>query len=440
MTQSSQRMAHNEKHSLTKLKKGQTMPTKKSMKRKVQSAKRKVQSHGQNTDRKLSYAQLEAQIEELQKQIALLKANDHGLIPTECDESFLNPSLLPRDASLRDATRNSQLKNNSQLATRNSQPKAGPNPLPAPTLVIMSVSSNSILVDWDKVTNATGYLIEVANDSLFSNSTTLNADAAATSMNIDGLNANTTYYIRVMATGTGANANSGFSNVQSIKTLNDVPGGMDDGMVGDLQTWLDALRGVDEQFFSSLPVFDNVLLSQSERRRALGSGVRRYGYIDKVSDTAEEFPQFWPAYSTDSEKLKERIREIEVLRNLLVYFESGSRAVLDMLLTAGSEAFRLANMYYGSVRSAARQQIPDAEAVFQLLKSFWRKRRRIMDEPTEHEVLRDAKALIHGRKDGMISVSNESDQVIRGKKVLVDETVPAKQHGGVKVVESAEVE
>ena len=62
-----------------------------------------------------------------------------------------------------------------------------------------------------------------------------------------------------------------------------------------------------------------------------------------------------------------------------------------------------------------------------------------MDEPTEHEVLRDAKALIHGRKDGMISVSNESDQVVRGKKVFVDETFP-KPRGGVKVVESAEVE
>ena len=63
-----------------------------------------------------------------------------------------------------------------------------------------------------------------------------------------------------------------------------------------------------------------------------------------------------------------------------------------------------------------------------------------MDEPTEHEMLRDFNALLHSRKDGTITVSNESDQVVRGKKVLVDETVPAKQHGGVKVVENAEVE
>ena len=121
-----------------------------------------------------------------------------------------------------------------------SSSKIGPNPLPAPTLVIMSVSSNSILVDWDKVTNASGYIIEVANDSLFTNPVSLNADATATSFNIDGLSANTTYYIRVMATGTGVNGNSGFSNVQSIKTLNDVPGGMDGGIpTGSTRTNLD---------------------------------------------------------------------------------------------------------------------------------------------------------------------------------------------------------
>jgi len=55
------------------------------------------------------------------------------------------------------------------------------------------------------------------------------------------------------------------------------------------------------------------------------------------------------------------------------------------------------------------------------------------------ELLRDTKALLRGSKDGMISVSNESDQVVRGKKVFVDNTFP-KPRGGIKVVESAEVE
>jgi hypothetical protein len=112
-----------------------------------------------------------------------------------------------------------------------------------------------------------------------------------------------------------------------------------------------------------------------------------------------DYPQFWPSYTdsiTDRETMKDLLREIEVLRNLLILYESGSRMILDQLLTVGNEAFRLANMYYASVRNAARQQIPDAEAVFRMLQLFWRRRRRVSDAPTEQEVLRDVRALLRG--------------------------------------------
>ena len=61
-----------------------------------------------------------------------------------------------------------------------------------------------------------------------------------------------------------------------------------------------------------------------------------------------------------------------------------------------------------------------------------------MDEPTENELKRDFNALLHSRKDGTITVSNESDSVVKGEKVFVDNVMP-KPRGGVKVVESAEM-
>ena len=326
------------------------------------------------------------------------------------------------------------------IATGNqseARPKVGPDPLPAPVLGILSASNNTVIVNWNAVNNASGYKIELANNPTFADPLTLNADAAATSWNVTGLEANTTYFIRVMTTGTGANGNSAFSNVQSIRTLSDGSITVDD-LADGLQHWLDNLQTITQGFSAAIPQLENTVLSSAERRRLLGSGVRRYGYIDKVSDTAEAYPQFWPAFQ-EPEKLKDLIREIEVLRNLLIYFESGSRTVLDLLLTVGNNAFRLANMYYASVRTAARQQVPDAEAVFDMLRLFWKRRRRITDEPTEHEVERDVRALIRGNKDGEIIVRNESDSIVKGAKVLIDNTYSNKQRGGIKVIERGEI-
>jgi len=459
------------------------MPTKKkaSIKRKVQNTERRLQpaqqqiqnatidatgdyAGGTNATMNAQFAFLESQIALLQAQNAELNAEVRGYraglsgrsaggtigsqkpavgsMQSEVGsmQSEVGSWKIPSTADYQLPTADLKLPTDySQPATRNSQPKVGPNPLPAPTLVIMSVSSSTIVVDWDKVTNASGYIIEVANDSLFTNPVSLNADATATSWNIDGLNANTTYYIRVMATGVGAHGNSGFSNVQSIKTLNDGPGGMGDGIVGDLQTWLAELQTGFQNMAALIPQLENTVLDTTDRRRLLGSGVRRYGFIEKVLEVAGEYPQFWPGVFEDEARLRERVAEIDVLRNLLVWFRYATRIVGDMLLIAGDDAFRIAGSYYATARDSARRKLPEAIQVFQLLQLFWRRRRRMMDEPTEHEVERDVRALLRGSKDGTVSVSNESDQVTRGEKVLVDHTVPAKQHGGVKVVENAEM-
>ena len=76
------------------------------------------------------------------------------------------------------------------------------------------------------------------------------------------------------------------------------------------------------------------MLTTAERKRLRGSGVRRFGFIDKVSDTAEAYPQFWPTsvngedgHVDFQDKLKESLREIEVLRNMLVWFRYALRVV-----------------------------------------------------------------------------------------------------------------
>ena len=195
-----------------------------------------------------------------------------------------------------------------------------------------------------------------------------------------------------------------------------------------LQTWLNELQVMFENFSEIVPELGNTVLDTTERRRLLGSGVRRYGFIEKTTDVAGEFPEFWPVFVTDTGELKERVDEIEVLRNLLVWFRYASRIVGDLLLVAGDDAFRLAGSYYATARDGARRKVPEAMQVFQLLQLFWKRPRRTSTElsgrstdgPTMHELERDFHALMRGTKDGNIFIENESPHVSGGMREVVD--------------------
>jgi hypothetical protein len=149
--------------------------------------------------------------------------------------------------------------------------------------------------------------------------------------------------------------------------------------------------------------------------------VRRYGFIDKVSDVAEANPEFAPPFFSDT-VLKTKLREIEVLRNISVALGQMQRITDDVLLQVSDDAFQLALGYYNTVREAARRRQPGAQAVFNVLRLFFKRGRLTGDEPTEHEVERDVKALLHGKKDGEIVIKNERPHLVGGVRKVVDET------------------
>ncbi|MCL2118668.1 MAG: fibronectin type III domain-containing protein [Planctomycetaceae bacterium] len=328
-------------------------------------------------------------------------------------------------------------------ALHSALPKAGP-PLTTPVIENMTAIGSSFMrVSWSPVTNASGYLLRYSTDETFTtNVDAVTTDVSVTEATLNGLQANTTYYVSVKAIGSGIYLDSPFSTVQPATTGS----ATDDDIVTHLQSWLDEQQTAFENASTLLPQLDTTVLTTAERRRLNGSGVRRYGFIDKVSDVAEQYPQFWPAAVSGSggtvdfqDKLKERLREIEVLRNLLVWSNFVSRVTGDLLLLAGDDAFRMANTYYATVRTAARSNLPEARQVFQMIDLFWRRPRRTAEEPTIPEVERDMRALLRGTKDGEIVVRNESDRVVKGERVLIDNTMKAIPRGGVKVIETGEV-
>ena len=273
--------------------------------------------------------------------------------------------------------------------------------LDTPNMPTVTPTGNTtIRVEWNTVGNASGYTIKYATNNTFTeNVQTVVVTGFVTVRTVTGLAPGTTYYFRVGANGSGNYGDSAFSGWRSATTTNAPL--TDDA--GQIQSWLDNLQDISTHFFSVLPQFESTVLNTADRRRLNGSGVRRYGFIDKTADVADEFPQFWPNFVADGDKLKEQLREIEVLRNMLVWTRYLARIVQDQLLLTGNDALRTAGLYYASVRESASRKIPEAVQVYEMLRLFWQRRRKMSEEPTEQEMERDFKRLMHGKADGTVA-------------------------------------
>ena len=97
-------------------------------------------------------------------------------------------------------------------------PPVLPVKLDTPTVTVSATGSNEIRVTWNPISNAGSYDIQYATNASF----TRNVDtvrSTSTSHDITRLDANTTYYVRVMATSIGRYSNSDYSIVKSTTTV-----------------------------------------------------------------------------------------------------------------------------------------------------------------------------------------------------------------------------
>ena len=179
------------------------------------------------------------------------------------------------------------------------------------------------------------------------------------------------------------------------------------------------LRDINVHLDTMTLHMQNEALTPAERRRMLGSGVRRYGFIDKTSDIAEDNPQFAPPFF-DLEALKELLRMIEILRNISISLNQMARINGDVLLTVSDHAYQFALGYYNTVREASRRRQPGASAVFSMLREFFNHRPPAGSEPTIPEVEHDVHALLHGAKEGRVVVEHHKPHLVGGEHTVED--------------------
>jgi len=183
----------------------------------------------------------------------------------------------------------------------------------------------------------------------------------------------------------------------------------------------DVFTGLDDAL-RALRVLFPEHLTPAERRRLMGAGTKRYGFIDRTMDYAEEYPQFAPGYYSQADLVQNKT-DIEQLRDLQIIAEQITRLISGALLICGNRAYNLALMYYGSVRELSNRNVPGALEIYQKLKQAYLRSRSQNgeDEPTEEEIEEDVRALLHGKKDGEIVIKNERPHLVGGKREVIDE-------------------
>ena len=161
-------------------------------------------------------------------------------------------------------------------------------------------------------------------------------------------------------------------------------------------------------------------LTATDRRRLVGVGVRNNGFIDKAFDIALENPQFMPPHF-DVGTLTANMRDIEDLRQLLWTLQQFVQAVSNALLVHSDSAYRDALRIYRSLQEQTTNRVDGAEPLFRALVTFFSRRRKpANEEPTEVELERDIKRLIHGKGDGEIVIKNERPHMVGGVHEVID--------------------
>jgi len=177
------------------------------------------------------------------------------------------------------------------------------------------------------------------------------------------------------------------------------------------------LKNHMEYFVSYEDIQSN--LTGKDRRRLFSAGVRNYGFIDKAFDIARDNPQFMPP-NFEVTQLNDNLRDLEDLRQMMLVLQQFLQLVTNCFMQKADFCYRDALRIYGSLQEQTRNRVPGAEPLFNALRTFFRHRRRDGNEPTEMELERDFKRLIHGNADGEIIIENETPHVSAGVHKVVD--------------------
>jgi hypothetical protein len=170
-----------------------------------------------------------------------------------------------------------------------------------------------------------------------------------------------------------------------------------------------------------------VHLLPQDRRRLNGVRIRTQGFIDKAYQNAEAFPSLLPNNVT-FEKFSEDYDYFNSFQNLITNSNRAHEFLWNITLKAADAAYADARAFYGSVRLLAKSKFESSTTVYEVLFPFFKRTRKAGAPPARKKVMRDANALLSGKKDGEVIIRNLKPKVIRGRREVVDEEFTTNKH------------
>jgi len=190
---------------------------------------------------------------------------------------------------------------------------------------------------------------------------------------------------------------------------------MPQNIIDNLNTDFNSIKELLDNFSQHLRSLD--------RRRLNGVGVRKLGFIERAYEFALENAEFLPHYLT-LDRFGKDIQYFMDFRTLVDLVTQIREKLWNITIQSSDIAYTDALEFYASVREAAKRRVDAAETIYNALSAFFKSHgRRIGEEPTEKEELRDFKALQHGKHDGILVIENRKPKLTGGKHKVIDETL-----------------
>ncbi|MDR1199533.1 MAG: hypothetical protein LBK94_11095 [Prevotellaceae bacterium] len=116
-------------------------------------------------------------------------------------------------------------------------------------------------------------------------------------------------------------------------------------------------------------------LTPDERHDLPKMGDKTLSFVEKANDYAHHYPQLRPSY-LDIAAFDVDMTDATGLRTLHISAKQLSDGIDDTSMTAGSEAYQAALVFYNAVKAAAIQDIPGAKEAYNDLKARFPRAKR----------------------------------------------------------------